>query len=329
MVTIAKAPAKIILLGEHFCVHGAPAISMAINLYAKVKVEDWKKEGLYISSRNFGVSAIYRNKINLTKKTNEESAEKILNPIKIAIGSTLKSKGLTFKGLKVEVDSEIPVGVGLGSSAAIAVATVAAVTKHFGLNLPKKEICFLAYNPERYTHFNPSGVDQATSAYGGIILYKIGLPVKHLKLLKHPAFIVGNTGIKRVTGDFVKKVGKLKEEKGKLLKSLLKKAENLVLDGVKALESGNIDLFGSLMNKNHELLSKIGVSHEKLELFIDVARKAGALGAKLTGGGGGGCMIALAKPEKLVEVSKAIREVGGDIYTVETDWIGVQSWIKA
>jgi len=328
MAAIAKAPAKIILLGEHFCVHGAPAISMAINLYAKVKVEKWKEEGLYISSKNFGVSAVYQNKGFLVKEGDMEEAKRILNPIRIAVESTLKNKGLTFKGLKVEVDSEIPVGVGLGSSAAITVATIAATAKHFGFNLPKEEVCFLAYDSERYIHFNPSGVDQTTSTYGGIILYRVSSPVKHLKPLKHPVFVIGNTGIRRVTGDFVKKVGKLKEERKELLESLLKTAENLVLDGVKALESGNVTLFGELMNKNHELLSKIGVSHEKLELFVDTARKAGALGAKLTGGGGGGCMIALVKPEKLVEVARAIREIGGEIYIVETDWMGVQSWVE-
>ncbi|RLG91699.1 MAG: mevalonate kinase [Candidatus Hecatellales archaeon] len=320
MATYAKAPAKIILLGEHFCVYGAPALSMAINFYAKVKVENLEKNELHISSKNFGVSEVYRKDF--------KEGKKVLNPIRVAVESTLKHGGLTCKGLKVEVDSEIPVGVGLGSSAAISVSTIAATAKHVGLNLSKEDIRSLAFNSERLIHFNPSGVDQTTSTYGGILLYRIGEPIRRVKPQPQPVFIVGNTGIRRVTGRFVKKVGKLREEKTKLVEELAKKAESLVFEGVKALEEGNLNLFGRLMNLNHELLCRIGVSHEKLNLFVDAARKAGALGAKLTGGGGGGCMIALAKPENWVGVVEAIRGVGGEAYKVEIDWDGVQSWVN-
>mgnify|MGYP000365479064 CR=1 FL=1 len=324
MVSTATAPAKIILLGEHFCVHGSPALSMAVNLHAKVKVKDWNQKGLYILSKNFEVEGIYRDGKYFDLKGGL-TGKKILNPVRLAVEEVLKYSKYSIEGLRVEVDSKIPVGVGFGSSAAISVSTIMAVAQHLGLNLSRKEICRLAYASERYVHFNPSGVDQTTSTYGGIILYKLGSPIQSLKLKKQPIFVVGNTGIRRITGKFVKKVDKLKRKRKKLVESMLETAEKIVLEAVKALKNGDWDKLGSLMNENQKILSNIGVSHPKLDLLINAAKNAGALGAKLTGGGGGGCMIALVKPKEWLKVAQAIRNVGGEVYKVKTDWIGVKT----
>jgi len=124
----------------------------------------------------------------------------------------------------------------------------------------------------------------------------------------------------------VKKVGAVAKEKPKFMHETLRSAENITGEAVRAVEEGNLKRLGSLMNENQELLSQVKASHKRLNLLIEAARGGGALGAKLTGGGGGGCMIALTEPNRLTMVAKAIKEVGGEAYTVEMDIKGAHSW---
>ena len=148
MVSTATAPAKIILLGEHFCVHGSPALSMAVNLNAKVKVKDWNQKGLYILSKNFEVEGIYRNGKYFDLKGGL-TGKKILNPVRLAVEEVLKYSKYSIEGLKVEVDSKIPVGVGFGSSGlhcpilrpVIAPFPSGPVPSLFGIFSPPQDLC--------------------------------------------------------------------------------------------------------------------------------------------------------------------------------------------
>jgi len=321
--TITLAPAKIIILGEHFCVHGAPALSMAINLYSKVEVEDLNQKKLQIFSENLNVLGEYVEGKFLPVIGGLES-RKIVEPIRLAVEATLNMLGEVEKGFKVKVNSKIPVGVGLGSSASIAVSTIMAIAANLGFKLSKEEICKIAFEAEKYVHFKPSGIDHTTITYGGLILFKEGKLVKQIQPKKDLTFIVGNTGIRRSTGVLVKEVDKLKEEKRSLMVKMLADIENLVFEGLDALESGNLKFLGEILDKNQEMLSSIGVSHWKLEELIDTARKAGALGAKLTGGGGGGCMICLTEDKDTSRVAEALKKVSKEIYIVKMDKYGVK-----
>jgi mevalonate kinase len=108
----------------------------------------------------------------------------------------------------------------------------------------------------------------------------------------------------------------------------LDEEEDLALKAVKALEDRNLDLLGSLMDKNQDLLAKLEVSHESLEKLIKTAKNAGALGAKLTGAGGGGCMIALTRLEDQLKIAEAIRKAGGTPYIVGVDHRGLKVWSR-
>ncbi|MGP3668132.1 MAG: mevalonate kinase [Candidatus Bathyarchaeota archaeon] len=323
MKTTTIAPAKIIILGEHFCVHGAPALSMAVNLYSKVEVEKLTQKKLQIFSENLGVSGEYV-KGEFFPIVGEVESRKIVEPIRLAVEATLNMLGEVERGFRVKVNSKIPVGVGLGSSASIAVSTIMAVAANLGFKLSKEEICKIAFKAEKYVHFKPSGIDHTTITYGGLILFKDGKLVKQIQPKENLTFIVGNTGVRRSTGVLVKEVDKLKEKKKGLMVKMLTDMENLVFEGLNALESGNLRLLGEVLNKNQEMLSSIGVSHWKLEELIDVARKAGAVGAKLTGGGGGGCMICLTEDKDTLKVVEALKSVSEEVYIVKMDNEGVR-----
>jgi mevalonate kinase len=313
MEALAIAPAKIILFGEHFVVLGKPAIAMAIDLHAHVSVKEFN-HGIHVES----------NKLN---SFNQKDLEKSLKPIKLAAQSTLDHIGISGVGLNIKVNSFIPIGVGLGSSAAVSVATIAAVTRFFGVNLDRREMCELAFIPEKEVHGKPSGIDQTTSIYGGIISFKPNkgfkrIPCKELQL------VVGNTKIIRSTKVLVSQVKELLDKKKDYAIELQKSYESLYEEAVKAIRVKDFNKIGELMIENHELLKKLGVSHEKLDKFVEKAVEAGAFGAKLTGAGGGGCMIALTDEEKRDRIAKAISGIGGEVIMANIDEEGVRTKVK-
>ncbi|MHC1586344.1 MAG: mevalonate kinase family protein, partial [Candidatus Hecatellaceae archaeon] len=167
----AKAPAKVILVGEHFCVHGAPAVSMAINLYARVKVRRRAEGGVKISAKNLPPGF-----------TLQIAGRKVdaLQPLRLAVEEVLRKAAEKISkrlpGLEIEASSEIPIGAGLGSSASLASATIAAAAKVLGLTPSRETIIELCSIPERFIHGNPSGVDQTTVVLGGIIIFRRGEP---------------------------------------------------------------------------------------------------------------------------------------------------------
>jgi len=173
-------------------------------------------------------------------------------------------------------------------------------------------------------HITPSGVDPAISTYGGLITYRRGEGIRRLEARGPLELVVGDTGIKRSTGALVSAVRALKERRPRLFASLLEAAEHLVADAVAALERGDLTALGELMDINHGLLSAIGVSNEALDRLVHAARRAGALGAKLTGAGGGGCMVALVEPGSGERVARAVEAAEGRAFLAELSREGVR-----
>ncbi len=318
------APAKVILAGEHFCVYGVPAVSMAINLFAKCTVQRSERKGITISS-SIGVSGTFTETGYETSIGNSNSRKEI-EPIKIGLEAVAKEFTGISTDIRVFIESEIPLGVGLGSSAATSVSAIAAFSKLNSLELSKNKISELAYSSESFVHGKPSGIDQTTSTHGGLILYQIGKGFQQIKPKRQFFLIVGNTLISRSTGEIVAKVKKLWENDRKNTEQIVRAGGKIANELARALEQGDLQLAGSLMNKNQELLRKVGTSHPKLDELIAKARAAGALGAKLTGGGGGGCMIALVTSDSESAVSTAIEEAGGKAFRVFLDQEGVKAW---
>jgi mevalonate kinase len=319
----ASAPAKIILFGEHFVVYDKPAIVIAINKRAYVTVRPRVNGEILIKSENMEVSGIFSSDGRYQPIEGGLDAERKLKPI-YTVAINLLSMSDENVGFEIYVDSRIPVAAGLGSSAAVAVASAAALGKLLEINLSKEEIFRLAFESEKIIHGNPSGVDPAISTYGGILAYRRSIGIERLSIDVDLPLVVGDTKIERVTGEMVSRVSKLRRRYPSIIDKVMDVGGDLVALGVKALKSGDLETLGELMNINHALLYTIGVSSDEIEKLVHAARRAGALGAKLTGAGGGGCIIALSRRVDLDRVADAIRHAGGEAFITEMTLEGVR-----
>ncbi|MCX8158428.1 MAG: mevalonate kinase [Candidatus Diapherotrites archaeon] len=284
---------KIILFGEHFVIYGLPAIAASIDLKTDVdlifdpSLTDIKLSGVF----------------------NNEKAKEITNAI-------LNNLGIKERSLFFNVKTNIPVASGLGSSAALSVAIARAINNTFMLGLSDKDICKASYEGEKVAHGNPSGVDNTVATYRGIILFERGERFEDNKIdpitIDYSIdIIIGNTGIKGNTKEVVMSVKKWLDDNPERAKSIFDEVKEIVLEAKESLKNKNLIKLGSLMNKNHSLLKEVGASCKELELLCETALEAGALGAKLVGSGGGGCMIALPKDKKNAnEIVECFKELG-------------------
>jgi mevalonate kinase len=179
------------------------------------------------------------------------------------------------------------------------------------LQLSKEDIFRITLEAEKVVHGTPSGVDPAIATFGGVLLYQMDTGFKPLDVKTNLPLIIGDTGVERSTRIQVEKVRTMFDRYPQIVESLRKTAREVSLRAIEAFKQNDMKAIGDLMNINHALLYAIGVSDESLEWLINAARKGGALGAKLTGAGGGGCMIALATDEKVEDVVQSIMESGG------------------
>ncbi len=303
MTIKASAPGKLILFGEHIVVYGEPAIATAIDKRAYATATELEERKIVVISNGETTEA------DITQKTESP----VVRAVQVALQKTNSQKGV-----QIEINSEIPVAAGLGSSASVSVATAAAVLKLFSETESSKiEIFEVAHEAEKVAHGNPSGVDTATAVFGGTIFFRKG----KAEGIEAPEMqiIVGNTGIPRNTKTQVENV-KSRVEDPRVsynlfaISSIVKKARETIL-------KGSINEIGFLMDKNQEYLRALGVSSVEIENLIKIAKDKGAAGAKLTGAGGGGCIIALAtKPET---IKKAIEDAGFETFIVKTNQPGV------
>lgn len=309
----ASAPAKIILFGEHFVVYDKPAVVIAIDRRAYVTAKPRSDNKIVIRSTTINASGAFTGSGKYQPIEGGWENEIRFKPIYL-IAKSLLSSSNEKTGLKIEIRSLIPIAAGLGSSAAVAAASAAAIGNLLEIDLTKNDIFRLALRAEKLVHGNPSGVDPAISTYGGALLYRKSEGIKRLDIESDLPIIIGNTGIKRVTGDMVSHVNRLRNQYPTIVDKIMEAGSAIARLGVKALKSGNLETLGSLMNMNHALLCALGVSNYAIERLITVARQAGALGAKLTGAGGGGCIIALSTPNNVRRVVEAIQCVGNEAF---------------
>ncbi|MEM3727362.1 MAG: mevalonate kinase [Candidatus Bathyarchaeia archaeon] len=314
MKSFASAPAKAILFGEHFILYGCPALSMAITLYSKTFVE--KRHDFTIQ--------IYSKNLNLIKKFNENSNNEALKSIKLAVDEVLKLYNQNL-GLSLIIESEIPPAAGLGSSAATAVSTIAATAELFNLNLTKDKIIELAFSPEKFIHGKPSGIDHTTSTLGGIIYYEPNSGFKKLDVSLEIQALIAYSGIPKATKEQIIKVRNYLENDEKRKEKILNEFKEIIFLAVDALKNKDLEMLGNLMNKNQKLLKEIRVSNLILDKMIETAVKNGALGAKITGAGGGGSIIALVTEDTKEKVYKKLQEVSKEVYSVKIDFYGVKS----
>lgn len=321
-ISRASAPAKVILFGEHFVVYDRLAVVMAIDRRVHVTVKPRSDGKIVIGSDVLGCLGAFAPDGDY-RPIKEPHGEARLRPIYMIAKSILASSG-RHTGLDILVESTVPIAVGLGSSAAVTVASAAAISSLLELNISKDEIFRMAFEAEKMIHGNPSGIDPAVSTYGGFIAYRRGEGVRRLDVDVDLPLVVGNTCIERSTGEMVSLVSRIRNLYPNIIDRIMDVGEEVAKSAIRALENGDINVIGNLMNINHALLCAIGVSNEAIERLIGAARMAGAIGAKLTGAGGGGCIIALSPPGNLRRVAEAVANAGGESFITNRSLEGVR-----
>ena len=289
---------KMILLGEHAVVYGRHAIAAPVPMTVRARAED-SKDGTQLIIPGWGVEQ------RLTPDTKHPSS------LLQSLESILQRLDLAGRPLRIQAYPNVPRAHGLGCSAALAVAVIRALSLHCALNLTDQQVCALAYECERVAHGTPSGVDNTVATYGQPLLYKRGEPplIEPLHLVRPLPIIIGLSGVESLTARSVGRVREAWQRHTERYERIFDEIDTLATQGVKALGAWDLEQFGQLMNACQRQLRALGVSSGELEEMIEIARANGAVGAKLTGGGGGGAMIALC-PDDPSKVVRALQEAG-------------------
>jgi hydroxymethylglutaryl-CoA reductase len=295
---LATAYGKVILLGEHSVIYGTHAIAAPIQLAIQAKIHSGD-DGVDLLIPRWGVEEKLHKGVQ-HKYSVYESLDLILNRL-----------NLQNEDMKIEIFPHIPRAAGLGGSAALAVAIIRALAQYYHLNLKNEEISRLAYESELIAHGSASGIDNTLATYGQFTLFRKGDPpfMQHISVKKPIPMVIGLTGVESLTAKMVAKVREGRDKNGNLYDEIFEEINNLSLMSVDAIEKNDLTKLGELMNLNQGLLNALQVSSPELEEIVAVSRKNGAIGAKLTGAGGGGAAIALC-PGTEERVSMAIRKAG-------------------
>ncbi|MGD2200674.1 MAG: mevalonate kinase [Candidatus Bathyarchaeota archaeon] len=319
----ATAPGKAILFGEHSVVYRGPAVVVAIDKRAMIQVAERIDEKIWFDCLDLGFEGYFEDG-SYTPIKGKAWRGKRLKAMLVSAQKTMEQTG-SHSGIDIKVRSDIPVAAGLGSSAAICVATAAAVGELFDGGLTRQEINDIAYEGEKIVHGTPSGVDNNISTFGGVVRYEKGVGIEKIELKGGLPFVIGNSKRRRSTKRLVARVRALKNREPELVEGIIDSIVEVSTRGLEALKEKDLQRVGDLMNVNHGLLSSLGVSIAKLDLMTHLSRGAGAYGAKLTGAGGGGCIIAIAEPNRLGDICKAIKRGRGEPHIVNVTYEGVQT----
>ena len=291
-----SAHAKAILFGEHAVVYGAPAIAIPIHeLEAEARVES-SDGGIRIESELFSGEAA--------------AAPTRLQPVVTAIRAALEYVGAPEAGLRVQILSAIPHSRGLGSSAAVAAAVGRAIAAWAGKTVDTAGLYDIVQQAERVAHGNPSGLDARAVTAEGTIRFDFGA-VSPMRIGAPLHFVLADSGIAGSTAEAVGAVRLRREQDPERMETLMSRLAEIAEAAVADLALGDRFEIGARMREAHELLDAIGVSSPELNDLVDAANTAGAFGAKLTGGGLGGCILALANSAAHAErLGSVLREVG-------------------
>jgi mevalonate kinase len=303
---IAEAPCKVIITGEHFVVHGGTALAAAVG--RKVRVEVSEGRALSVASDRF-VGA------------------PPLDPIR-AVLAEMKRRHGTESRLSVSIASEIPPGAGLGSSAATMVALASAVARFSGVELAVGGVVASAMAGERVLHGNPSGIDPNVCARGGVLTFTPGRDPSEVPLDGRRVFLVVQSGRRRSTRKLVSKVSEMKRRRPHLFAGLAAAATDVTSLAVERLRAGDMDALGRLMTYNHAVLSAAGASDSGLDGLVDLLISLGCPGAKLTGAGGGGSVLAVPPTGKEKSVLSGLSARGINAFRAELPVEGVHSWLS-
>jgi len=292
---------KTILIGDQFVLDGVPAVVSSISFETEAIVERILGNGWVLEDN--------RNEIPGYKKSKSHHQVESINRILEVMGiDTHKTP------IKITYGGTLLAGSGVGASAASCVSLARAINEEFQLGLPIDEINRIAWEGEFAYHGTPSGVDNTASCYGGLLLYHLKRDekiVENIKVEKPIRVVLGNSGVSADTRALEVLVENEKTRNRQLFDNRMQAITTQSFALKESLESNDLHKVGKLMTENHQILVDMGLSHPKLDYLCNLARNLGAFGAKLTGGGMGGYMVALTPDEDLQDrVAKAMKDEG-------------------
>lgn len=300
--TTASASAKLILLGEHAVVYGHPAIAIPFSdMRLRVSIEPAilaKTGTLRVISPDMDMDLLF----------DEMSPDE---PIRQMISLLLDFLGIkTLPTCTMRIRSDIPLGAGFGSSAALSVGIMRALSAFLGHPLDEKDLVSLACQSDQFIHGRLSGIDTTVIALEQAIYYQRGKDIEAIKPLNSLHFVVADSGVYTPTARSVAYLAERYEKDNQATKDKLLAIEEQVITAKQAMRVGDLQMLGNAMNANQTLLYDLGLSCPELDALVDVARDTGALGAKLSGGGQGGAMLALADESRVPQLRDTLQAAG-------------------
>jgi mevalonate kinase len=301
----ASAPAKAILLGEHAVVYGQPAIAVPVSdlrAYAVVQPND---TGLRIAAGDLDIP------VNI-------DAEPVEHALALTARLVLKALDVPAPSVTISIRSDIPIASGLGSGAAVSTALARALCMAVDRTLDDAALNDLIYEVEKIHHGTPSGIDNTVIVYERPIYFVRGKPIEHLTIGAPFTLLIGDTGVGASTREAVAGVRALYQREPERIQPMLDEIGALGEQARGAIERGDLVSLGAVMTHNHVLLQQLTVSSPELDKLVGAAMLRGALGAKLSGGGRGGNMIALVTPETCAQVEAALHAAGA-VHVYQTE----------
>ena len=308
MKSIASAPGKIILFGEHFVVHGTKAILAAIDKRVTVTSTFTDNKTIKINSE-LGT-------IEVPISSSHEEVKNEFRPF-VYLANKIINSEQNVSGLEITIDSDIPIGVGLGSSSACCVAAVASICGLFK-ELSSEEILGMSIEAEKTIFPDTSGADCAVCTYGGMIEHP---SIEKIDNTFDLNLLIANSMIPHNTKNSVEKVNKFKENDEERFSQLCDLETKLIDEVITAMKNNDATTFGLKMSENQKYLEEIQISNDTLRDMISSLKEI-SLGTKITGAGDGGCIIALVKDENMDKVT-ALLPKDKEYFSAKIDTKGV------
>jgi len=289
--SIASAPGKIILFGEHFVVHGTKAILAAIDKRVTVTSTFTENKTIKVNSQ-LGT-------IEVPISSSHEEVKSEFRPF-VYLANKIINSNQNVNGLEVTIDSDIPIGVGLGSSSACCVAAAASISELFK-ELSSEEILNISIEAEKTIFPDTSGADCTVCTYGGMIEYEQFTGTKKIDNTFELNLVIANSMIPHTTKNSVERVSKFKENDEERFSQLCDLETKLIDEVIVAMKNNDVTTLGLKMSENQKYLEEIQVSNDTLRDMISSLNEI-SLGSKITGAGDGGCIIALIKDENMDQI---------------------------
>lgn len=316
-ITIS-APGKLMLMGEHAVVYNRPCLVTALSQRMKVTAQKIDQSFFELEADDIGIR-------NYKKRISDLLTGAVSKEIRFA-EAAMANFFATYPfngGVRLEIFSEIPLKIGLGSSSAVVVCVIKALSELFGVNLDPTRVFNLSYKTILDVQKRGSGFDAAAAVWGGTLYFVTGGKVIEQVSDSLP-LVVGYSGIKSDTPAMINQVAEKAKKHPEIIGEIFNQIEKIVESGKKALKNKDWKTLGELMNFNQGYLISLGVSTDRLTNMVNAAMAAGAWGAKISGAGGGDCIVALAPENKKNAIANAITNAGGKIISVNIDAPGMK-----